>query len=94
MLVLEPTAIYNILRRGGTIPDPILNRLYTGLGGRGYARSSLVPRLSGRARGPGYEAMLDHTLLSFRAIIIKTIEMYSTSMHSVPTRSNDSARVY
>ena len=31
----------NILRRGGTIPDPwktILNRRYTGLRGRGYCK--------------------------------------------------------
>ena len=34
-----PRTNRNILRRGGTIPDPwrtILYRRYTGLGGRGY----------------------------------------------------------
>ena len=34
-----PRTNRNILRRGGTIPDPwrtILNRRYTGLGSRGY----------------------------------------------------------
>ena len=35
----DPRTNCNVLRKGGTIPDPwrtILNRLYTGLGGRGY----------------------------------------------------------
>ena len=37
-----PRTNRNILRRGGTIPDPwrtILNRRYMGLGGRGYTYS-------------------------------------------------------
>ena len=43
-----PRTNRNILRRGGTIPDPwrtILYRRYTGLGGRGYLTTRAAPCL-------------------------------------------------
>ena len=53
-----PRTNRNILRRGGTIPDPwrtILYRRYTGLGGRGYTlvvSRNLVPKKFARRGEP------------------------------------------